>query len=56
MPDAGGAGSQIYEDERDRKLWLELSSNLKKVLLICRDLQQFSKIVSAPNRPLPAVQ
>jgi hypothetical protein len=27
---------------------------VKKVLLICRHLQQFSKIISPPNRPLSA--
>jgi hypothetical protein len=26
----GNQGREIKEDERDRKLWLELSSNLKK--------------------------
>jgi hypothetical protein len=26
----GDQWREIYEDERDRKLWLELSSNLKK--------------------------
>jgi hypothetical protein len=29
---------------------------VKKVLLICSHLQQFSKIISPPNRPLPAPQ
>ena len=47
----GNQGRDIYDDERDRKLWLELSSNLKKVLLICSHLQQFSKIISPPTAP-----
>jgi hypothetical protein len=29
---------------------------VKKVLLICSHLQQFSKIISPPNRPLPVPQ
>jgi hypothetical protein len=29
------------------------SYNLKKVLLICRRLQQFSKMISPPNHPIP---
>ena len=29
---------------------------VKKVLLVCSHLQQFSKIISPPNRPLPAPQ
>jgi hypothetical protein len=37
------ASSVIYEDERNHKLWPELRRNLKKVLLIWRHLQQFSK-------------
>jgi hypothetical protein len=31
----------------------KLSDSLKKGLLICRHLQQFSKIISPPNRPFP---
>jgi hypothetical protein len=33
-----------------------MSNNLKKALLICSHLQQFSEIISPPNRPLPATQ
>jgi DNA-binding phage protein len=32
------------------------AATLKKVLLICSHLQQFSKIISPPNCPLAAVQ
>jgi hypothetical protein len=31
-------------------------NSLKKVLLICSHLQQFSEIISPPNRPLPATR
>ena len=34
----------------------ELGDGLKNVARICRHLQQFSKIISVPTRPLPAAR
>jgi hypothetical protein len=49
-------GKAINEADVDSAGQFELGDNLKKGLLICRHLQQFSKIISPPNRPLPAAR